>query len=90
MARPRNPNRDKAKEVWLNNQDIKLKDLADQLGETVKKGLHEGQSIQTMSRVVQKDMDVSAGNANRIVRTESHRLIECLNMNLLNMPTKAA
>ncbi|MED3932951.1 phage terminase small subunit [Priestia megaterium] len=34
MARPRNPNRDKAKEIWLNNQDIKLKDLADQLGET--------------------------------------------------------
>lgn len=34
MARPRNPNRDKAKEIWLNNKDIKLKDLADQLGET--------------------------------------------------------
>lgn len=34
MARPRNPNRDKAKEIWLNNKDIKLKDLANQLGET--------------------------------------------------------
>lgn len=34
MARPRNPNRDKAKEIWLNNQNIKLKVLADQLGET--------------------------------------------------------
>lgn len=34
MARPRNPNRDKAKEIWLNDKDIKLKDLADQLGET--------------------------------------------------------
>lgn len=34
MARPRNPNRDKAKEIWVNNKDIKLKDLANQLGET--------------------------------------------------------
>ncbi|WP_374988847.1 phage terminase small subunit [Priestia megaterium] len=34
MARPRNPNRDKAKEIWLNDKDIKLKDLANQLGET--------------------------------------------------------
>ncbi|MFQ6391361.1 phage terminase small subunit [Priestia aryabhattai] len=34
MARPKNPNRDKAKKIWLNDKDIKLKDLADQLGET--------------------------------------------------------
>lgn len=29
-----------------------------------------------MSRAIQKDMGVSVGKANRIVRTESHRLIE--------------
>lgn len=52
------------------------KEIILRLRETVTRGLHEGQSIQTMSRAVQKDMGVSAGKANRIVRTESHRLIE--------------
>ncbi|PFR93506.1 phage minor head protein [Priestia megaterium] len=52
------------------------KEVIIRLRETVTRGLHEGQSIQTMSRAVQKDMGVSAGKANRIVRTESHRLIE--------------
>lgn len=52
------------------------KEIILRLRETVTKGLHEGQSIQTMSRAVQKDMGVSAGKANRIVRTESHLLIE--------------
>jgi Phage Mu protein F like protein len=52
------------------------KEIIIRLRETVTRGLHEGQSIQTMSRAVQKDMGVSTGKANRIVRTESHRLIE--------------
>ncbi|WP_281998663.1 phage terminase small subunit [Priestia flexa] len=34
MARTRDPRRDEAKKIWLANQDIKLKDLAEQLGVT--------------------------------------------------------
>lgn len=34
MARIRDPRRDEAKKIWLGNKDIKLKDLAEQLGVT--------------------------------------------------------
>lgn len=34
MARIRDPRRDEAKQIWLENKDIKLKDLAEQLGVT--------------------------------------------------------
>ncbi|WEA46820.1 phage minor head protein [Priestia aryabhattai] len=65
------------------------KEIIIRLRETVTRGLNEGQSIQKMSRAVQKDMGVSAGKANRIVRTESHRLIQQSTLESANHANKS-
>lgn len=72
MARPRNPNRDKAKEIWLNDKDIKLKDLADQLGETsntIRKWKSQDKWDEDSSeeeKAVQKKSGAPKGNKNAL------------------------
>ena len=47
--------------------------------QTLNIGLMTGERYETMSRKLQERLDVSAGKANNIVRTESHRNIEAGN-----------
>lgn len=56
-------------------------ELVTKMRETITRGLVEGQTYKSMSKIIKDDLEGDLSKANRIVRTESKRIRETANLN---------